>query len=281
MHANDYDTMWVGVAAKLLRRSRLVYDSHEMWPDQGRPEWRPWLLASELIFVRVADARVAANPAISDTIARRYRVPAPVVVRNIPEHVVESPAPAEGLRAGREPLAVYVGGLVPGRGIEEAIEALAAVPGLRLRLMGQSGDGYRAELERRAAEAGVAERIEFRPPVEPTAVADTIAGADLGILLTQPTCLNNELSLPNKLFEYVAAGIPLVASELPVIGAILREEGIGEAVPPADVEAIAQAMRRLSEPEHNAEARERVRAYAERTTWAQERLRLEDVYADD
>jgi glycosyltransferase involved in cell wall biosynthesis len=279
VHANDYTTMWPGVAAKLLRRSRLVYDSHELWPDQGTPEWRPWLLAAEWLFVRVADALVAANPAISETMARRFRVDPPVVVRNVPEHRAASPAPPEGLRAGRAPLAVYVGGIVPGRGIEQAIDAVASVPQLRLRLMGQSSDGYRAELESRAAEAGLSDRIEFRPPVEPTAVADTIAGADMGILLTQPTCLNNVRSLPNKLFEYTTAGIPIVGSDFPVIGAMLREEGIGEPVPPTDVEAIAQAMTRLADRARNAEVRERVRDFAERTTWAHERVLLERVYA--
>jgi glycosyltransferase involved in cell wall biosynthesis len=278
VHANDYDTMWIGIAAKLLRRSRLVYDSHEIWPDQGRPEWRPWLLAAESLFVRLADARVAANPAISETLARRYRMSPPVVVRNVPERAVQSPGPAEGLRAGREPLAVYVGGMVSGRGIEQTIEALAAVPVLRLRLMGDSSDDYKAQLARCAVEAGVADRIEYRQPVEPPEVSETIAGADMGVLLTQPTCLNNELSLPNKLFEYVAAGIPIVASDLPVIGAIIRQEGIGEAVPPANVDAIAEAMRSLMDPARNTEVRERVRSYAERTTWEQERRLLEDVY---
>jgi glycosyltransferase involved in cell wall biosynthesis len=279
VHANDYNTMWIGIAAKLLCGSRLVYDAHELWPDQGRPESRKWLVAGEWLFLRLADATVAANPGISETMARRYRVAPPVVVRNVAEHIVRSPARPEGLRAGRKPLAVHVGSVAPERGIEQTIRALALVPELRLRFVGSAGDAYRAHLDGLAAEAGVADRIEYRAPVEPTAVPETIAGGDMGIVLTQPTCLNNVLSLPNKLFEYTAAGLPVIASDLPVLGALVRDEQIGEVVPPTDVEAIARAMRNLAEPKRNAETREHVRTFAERVTWERERQVLESVYA--
>lgn len=279
VHANDYDTMWIGVAAKLLRRSRLVYDAHELWPDQdGDVGWRVWLIACEWLFVRVADALVAANPGISETIARRYRVRRPVVVRNLPGSAAQSPAPPEGLRAGAQPLAIYIGSLAPERGIEHAIRALAHVEGLRLRLMGSGTEEYRAHLERTADAVGVGDRVEYRPAVDPAAVADTIAGVDMGVVLTEATCLNNVLSLPNKLFEYAAAGLPVVASDLPILGPLVREEGIGEVVPAGDLDAIAGAMRRLAEPARNAEARERVRSFGERVNWQQERRMLEGAY---
>jgi glycosyltransferase involved in cell wall biosynthesis len=285
VHVNDYNTMWVGIAAKLLRGSRLVYDAHEIWPDRyGRLEWRPWLVACEWLFVRAADATVTVSPGVAEVMARRYHVDPPVVVRNVPDRAIDSPDRPEGLRAGEPPLAVYVGLLAPGRGIEETIQALAAVPGLRLRVMGRTSDDYRRQLERLAAEAGVADRVEYRAPVEPAAVTETIAGADMGVTLIQPICLSNELSLPNKLFEYVAAGLPVLASDLPVLGAVVREEGLGEAVPATDVTAIARAMRNLAEPTRNAEARERVRRFAGQVTWEREQQVLESVYtpqADD
>lgn len=279
VHANDYDTMWIGVAAKLLRRSRIVYDAHELWPDQGQGGVRSWMVACELLFAHAADGAVAANAAISETMAKRYRVPAPVVVRNVPAHVAQSPAPPEGLRAEAQPLVVYIGTIAPERGIEHAIKALALVPGIRLRLMGDGDAAYLAQLEQGAAEAGVRDRIEYRPPVQPAAVADTIAAADMGLVLTEPTCLNNVLSLPNKLFEYTAAGLPVIASDLPLLGPLVREEGIGEVVLPTDIEGIAVAMRRLGDPVCNEEVRAQVQVFAERTTWAQERLLLEGVYA--
>lgn len=276
VHANDYNTMWIGIAAKLLRRSCLVYDSHELWPDRNaRPEWRPWLLACEALFLRLADATITASPGYAAAIASRYRVPAPLVIRNIP---VYDRSPGASPRDGGPGLAVYLGGLMPGRGLEQAIEALALVPQLRLRLIGPGRDSYRHALQRRIDAAGVSDRVEIRPAVPPADIMTAIADADIGLMLIQPVCRSYELTLPNKLFEYAAAGLPILASDLAVIGPLVRSEGLGEVVPADDIELIASGLRRLADPGVNAARRERVHAFAQRVSWEQERAILADVY---
>ena len=298
LHANDYNTMWIALAAKLLRGSRVVYDCHELWADRnGRPEWRRWLLACEAVFVRAADVTITASPGYADAIARRYRVPRPIVVRNIPAPAQDgfassaadrglSPAPKPSVEPEPEPeaevlgppVAVYVGGLMPGRGLEPGIEALALVPGLRMRLIGPGGAAYRAGLLALAERCGVSDRLELVDAVAPGRVVRAIAGARFGLMLIQPVCLSYELTLPNKLFEYCAAGVPMLAADLPVIGRIVRENGLGEAVAPDDRNAIAAAMARLLDPERNRELGGRVRAFAERNTWERERDVLATVY---
>jgi glycosyltransferase involved in cell wall biosynthesis len=275
VHANDYDTMWIGVSAKLLRRSRLLYDAHELWPDQdGDLGWRPWLIACEWLFVRIADATSTVSRGCAEAMAARYHVERPVVVRNLPEQ-----PPRVDIRRSDGPLAVYVGVLAPHRGLEEAIAALASVPELRLRLVGADSNGFAAQLHERAERVGVDDRVEVWPPVSPSKVAEAIADSDIGLVLIQPTSLSHRMSLPNKLFEYTAAGVPVLATELPMMGPLVREEGIGEVVPPADVDAIAAAMRRLLDPARNAAVRERVRSFNQRVNWQQERRALEEVYA--
>lgn len=275
VHANDYDTMWIGLAAKLLRRSRVVYDAHELWPDRnGRPEWRPRLIATEFLFVRLADAMTTVSPGCAEVMATRYHVPPPTVVRNVPERPERPEAP----RPHEPPVAVYVGVLAPGRGIEQAMEALAGVPNILLRLIGPVSQGFATHLAHHAEELGVAGRVETRPPVAPDGVLAAIADAAMGLVLIQPTSLSHRLSLPNKMFEYVVAGLPVVASDLPVMGPLVRDEGIGEVVPPADVGALAAAMQRLADPARNSAARVRVRSFGERVNWQQERRVLEDVY---
>jgi glycosyltransferase involved in cell wall biosynthesis len=275
VHANDYDTMWIGIAAKVLRGSRLVYDAHELWPDRdGRREWRLRLIATEFLFVRVADATTTVSPGCAEVMAARYRVPPPVVVRNLPEHPTQQEKP----RASEPPVAVYVGILAPGRGIEQTVKALAGAPRLRLRLIGPDAEGFSAQIAREAEHAGVADRVEILPPVPPAEVIDAIAGARLGLVLIQPTSLSHRLSLPNKLFEYVAAGIPVLASDLPVIGPLVRDEGLGEVVAPDDIDGIAAAMRRLADGEASAGLRPRLRKFAERSTWALEKNLLAEVY---
>jgi glycosyltransferase involved in cell wall biosynthesis len=276
VHANDYNTMWIALAAKLLRGSRVVYDTHELWPDRnGRPEWRPWLLACEWIFVRAADIVITASPGYAELMSRRYRISPPAVIRNIP--ATTPAAAATGTTAG--PLAVYIGGLIPGRGLEPGIEALARIPGLRMRLIGPGSDSYRASLRAIAERAGVADRLELRPAVAPSEVVAALAGANLGLMLIEPVCRSYELTLPNKLFEYAAAGVPVLSSDLPVIAGIVREHELGEAVAPYRLDQLAAGMRRLLEPERAAHLRSRALEFAGEHTWARERAKLAAVYA--
>ena len=279
VQCNDYNTMWIGVAARLMHRSAVVYDSHELWPDRNmRPEARWWLLACEALFARAAHAVVMTSPAHAEVLARRYRVPEPVVVRNIP---AEAARPRSGDdRDGRDPVAIYVGGVLRHRGIEQSIRALASVGALRLRLLGPVESGYRAELEDLARSAGVHDRVEFSPPVPPTEVVDALAGADVGLALFQPVCLSHRLVLPNKLFEYVRAGLPVVGSNLPMIARFVDDHDVGATVDPEDTDGIAAALAATVAPERN----EALRAAAERAgrslDWRKERELLADVYRD-
>jgi glycosyltransferase involved in cell wall biosynthesis len=277
VHANDYNTMWIALGAKLMCGSRVVYDAHELWADRnGRPEWRPWLVACEAVFVRLADATITASPGYADAMGRRYRVTPPTVIRNIPA----GPRTAPPIIApDRPPLAVYVGGLMPGRGLEIGIRALAEVPALRMRLIGPGAAAYRASLAALAGRCGVADRLELAEPVSPGAVVAAAADASLGLLLIEPVCRSYELTLPNKLFEYAQAGVPMLASDLPVIGALVRAHELGEAVRPADETAVAAAMRRLLDPGRNAAARERAQRFASENPWASDRRQLAEIYS--
>ena len=99
IHCNDYNTMWVGVAARLIGGTAVIYDSHELWADRnGRPEPRWWLLACEFLFVRCAHRTITASPGYAEIMARRYRIQPPRVIRNIPANglVDRSPLPETG-----------------------------------------------------------------------------------------------------------------------------------------------------------------------------------------
>jgi glycosyltransferase involved in cell wall biosynthesis len=277
VHANDWNTMWAAVALKLFTGAALVYDSHELWADRnGRWESRSWLIACEALFVRLADQVITASPGYSAALARRYRIQPPVVIRNVPDW----PAPAAEPQSSppTRPLTIYVGGLMPGRGLEQTIDALALAPEMRLRAIGPGAPAYRATLRARALAAGVAERVELCDAVAPAELLDALAEATAGLCLIQPVCRSYELTLPNKLFEYAAAGLPVLASELPVIAAVVREHGFGEVVTPDDPQAIAAGLRRLCEPERWRQAAARARVYARANGWAEEARKLERIY---
>jgi glycosyltransferase involved in cell wall biosynthesis len=106
-----------------------------------------------------------------------------------------------------------------------------------------------------------------------------IEGADVGVVLTDDSCLNHRLSLPNKLFQYVQAGLPVVVSDLPEMGPLVRRAGIGRAVDRNSPREIADAIACLACPGPEREAaRAAVRRAAPGFHWREERKRLLSVY---
>lgn len=276
IHCNDYNTMWVGVAARLTTRATVIYDSHELWADRNqRPEPRWWLLACEALFVRVADLTLTASPGYAEVMARRYRTTPPRVIRNIP-HSNGLPEPRA---PNGDPTAVYVGALTTGRGLEISIRALAHLSQVRLRLVGPGHAHYRAELADLARREGVADRVEFTGAVPPGQVLSEIGGASVGLALIQPVCLSYRMSLPNKVFEYVAAGLPVLGSDLPAIGGLISGYGIGLLAQPSDPADVALKLREMVLPDRNEVFRTAARRAATELRWENESQLLAEAYA--
>jgi len=287
VHCNDYNTMWIGVGARLLAGSAVVYDSHELWPDRnGRSEPRWWLLACEALFVRVADCSLATSPGHAAEIGRRHRVAPPRVIRNIAEQ-----PPRNGTDAGwgdsrEQPgwdghlTIAYAGAVTTHRGLEQAIAALAQAPDLTLRTVGPGDERYVGVLRELAVRHGVEGRILLSPPVRPERVVTELRHAAAGAALIQPACLSYALSLPNKLFEYIAAGLPVLAADVPVIAEFVQSNGVGLVVGAGDTAAIARAMTEIVEPARNRELREAVGEAASRLSWEREAERLKLAYRE-
>ena len=287
IHCNDYNTMWVGVAARLMGGTAVVYDAHELWADRNlRPEPRWWLLACESLFVRCAPhdhrqprLRRGDGPALQDR--------APRVIRNLPASGPSpgavsprrSASPPRGSE-GEDSLALYVGALTRGRGLEISIRALALVSGARLRLVGPAQPAYRAELAEVARREGVADRVEFANAVPPEKVVETIAEASVGLALIQPVCLSYRMSLPNKLFEYVAAGVPVLGSDLPAIGRLIREYEIGLVAQPDQVTDVAAKLSEMLRPDRNDQFRLAVQEAACQLRWDRESALLAETYVE-
>jgi glycosyltransferase involved in cell wall biosynthesis len=283
VHCNDYNTMWVGVAARLIGGSAVVYDSHELWPDRnGRSEPRWWLIACEYLFVHLAHRTITASPGYAEVMARRYRISPPGVVRNIPDaSMLPTDLSSEngGPGAGREDrLALYVGALTTGRGLELSIMALNHIDDVRLRLVGPGRPAYLKELVALADREGVSDRVEFAGAVSADQLIETIREASVGLALIQPICLSYRMSLPNKVFEYVAAGLPVLGTDLPAIGSLVTEHRIGLLAEPGEAKDVAEKLGEMLVPERNAAFRDAARAAARELNWDREAERLAQAY---
>jgi glycosyltransferase involved in cell wall biosynthesis len=158
------------------------------------------------------------------------------------------------------------------------IDTLPLLPEVRLRAVGPGSRHYRAGLLARARAAGVTDRVELRHPVAPAKVGEALEEATAGLCLIQPICRSYELSLPNKLFEYAAAGVPVLASDLPVIGALVRREGIGVLARADDPHAIAAGFRSLLERDGWELRAQRARTFADVHSWSGESRALAVAY---
>ncbi len=196
------------------------------------------------------------------------------LVRNIPEW---PPQTSTGL-ASSEPLAVYFGAITRNRGLEDAVSALVAVPRLRLRIVGPEAWGHGAVLRGLARDLGVEQRLELAPPVAPEDARLMLADACVGLALIQPACLSYRLTLPNKLFEYVHAQLPVVATNLPVIDDFVRAHGVGLTVEPGEPAQLATALERMLDDEVNGRCREAAARTAAQISWATEQRVLGGVY---
>jgi len=294
-HVHDM-TALVAVAPRLGTGVPFVYDAHELFLETGTSLRLPGpvrglLRAYERRLVGRAAAVVTVNDSLADVLGQRYRPRRIEVLHNCPDPW-RPPAPrptliraAAGIPAGA-PVILYHGGLAANRGVEQLMAALLE-PGLeraQLVLMGNGElrDAYIAA----ALEPRWGGRVHVLEAVPPSVLLAWVASADIGAMPIQASTLNHRLSTPNKLFECLAAGIPVVASDFPPMRRVVLDEALGPlgaVCDPSSPSAIAAALRSILELD--AEAADALRrrclaAAAERWNWALESRRLIGLYAE-
>ena len=286
VHAHDAAMLLPGLIGARLAGARLVYDSHEL--ATGVPYrsggWARFVAAIERLGVPRCAAVITVSDGIADRLRERHGLQTqPTVVRNLSD--LTPPRRPTGVLRGRlgigdAPLILHQGAPAPDRVGEELIRALTGVPLAHLAFLGSSPfPGFGDRLQELAVSAGVASRVHFLPTVPLSELLDWTADADVGVSMLQDTCENHRLALPNKLFEYLVAGVPVVVSDLPEVARLVREEKVGWTVPPADTSGIADGLRAALTGVRDGALRDRVRAVGARYTWTAERRRLEAVYS--
>lgn len=293
-HANDAETLPAALRAARRDSGRVVYDSHEIFTAWGplldqpvfvRSAFRRW----ERRLARRAAALVTINDEIAGELARLLAPRRTVVVHNCPPRWTP-PAPAPDLlrRAvgipATAPVVLCHGNLQAGRGLEETAEAMMR-PGLESAHLVFLGYG-RMVVASMLDDPRLGGRVHVLDPVPPSELLPWVASADVDVMAILPTDRNSVLSSPNKLFESIAAGVPVVTSDLPVRRRIVLDDPdgpLGALCDPTDPESIAAAIRSIlsSLPEERAATRARILAAAHaRWNWEREGAKLVDLYDD-
>jgi glycosyltransferase involved in cell wall biosynthesis len=285
-HAHDLVTLPVAWAARRRRGGRVVYDAHELFTEMSRldPLSRVVFRAMESVLIGRTDRVLTVNESIAQELARRYGIPRPLVLRNCPRTSGVRPVAARSTLRARAgvpagvPIVLYQGFYLPHRGLENLIRASASFARARLVLMGWGP--LLEDLKARAAGEGVAGHVTFVDPVPMDELLAMTAGADLGVVPYLNVGLNNFYTSPNKLFEYVAAGVPVVASFFPELKKVVEGLSLGRTFDPDDPSSIAAAVNAiLEDPAEHARLRENAARAAPSFTWEGEVHTLLDAYS--
>jgi glycogen synthase len=249
--ANDWPALVVAAAAKAATGARLHYDSHEFATTEfdHRRWWRlvykPFVSHLEREGIAAADSVSTVGGGLAVALGELYALAArPLVIRNVPDDPIP-PVPSETPWPLR---LIYHGIVMPHRGLEELVDsaALWATPHLLL-IRGQGVNGYIAQLKARAANSSAADRIRFLAPTPPAEVIAAAArDADVGVFFPPLETIQQRFMLPNKLFEYIGAGLAVAVSAAPDMVDIVERHDVGLISGGWTVADIVEAVDRLT-----------------------------------
>jgi len=227
--ANDLDTLAANFMASRIRRKPLVYDSHEYFTEVPELIGRPVVKSIWQGLERMLVPKVSAAYTVCDSIAEVYKNQYKVdfkVVRNLPVCNEIEGAAAEVIKTvGAPKIILYQGALNMGRGIEASIRAMQFVEGAELWL---AGDGdLTSQLKQLVTDLQLNEKVKFLGRMPLNRLSEITRQADLGISLEEDLGLNYRFALPNKLFDYIQAGVPVLVSNLPEMRHIVEYYQIG------------------------------------------------------
>lgn len=273
--AADADTLLAGWVGARLTGAWLAFDAHEYFSELPEVVRRPWVQVAwrwiERRLVPQTDLAYTVGPALAEVFTRLYRRPFGVV-RNVP-----LAAAYQGLE--RRPVAgriVYTGAVNEGRGLEPLLDALRQLPAHSLVVC---GDGpLLPSIKALAAEMGVANRVTFMGRLSPEALRGQLAQAWIGFSALEPQGESYRLSLTNKFFDYVQAGLPQICPDLPEYQTILAAHPVGIAVACA-AEPIVAAIGRLGDAAVYQMLEAACPAAASRFCWEREQAVLQALFA--
>lgn len=295
-HAHDLDTLLLARQAARRVGAKLVYDAHELYTEtltqlrgrgliQDSYVWfaRRYYAWIERRLIREAACVITVNPMIAEVLRQRYNVRLPATILNCPDFVDAGQLAIRDFRnifglPRDAKILLYQGVLGPGRGLHQIVQAAKFLPAdYHIVFMGY-GD-FRAALEQEAKQLVVSNRVHFQAAVPSSELLRYTASADLGWLTIEAVNESKRLASPNKLFEYMMAGVPAIANRLPFLEKIVTEERIGilvDSLEPPDLARAAVAM--LRSPEYSAMRQNALRAAKTTYHWQREAHKLVRLY---
>lgn len=248
IHANDLNALIPAYMASRKLKCKLVYDSHEVnvenYTTDGRSPMASIMRAIENYLVHRVDLMVCVSHAAADYFAEEYHIATPMVVTNCSlkrEAVTTGVEKHEGFEI------LNHGQFYAGRGYEELIEVAEQLKGNDEIKLCVRGFGRLEKSMRKTVDEKKLDNFIFYSPVTVEKLIPEAAASYVGLAFTEPICLNFKLSVSNKLFEYAAAGLPVIMSDVPEHRYLNNEYQFGIVLPENTSVALKKAIIRLYE----------------------------------
>ncbi|MDB4470710.1 glycosyltransferase [Deltaproteobacteria bacterium] len=253
IHAHDLNTLIAGYFIARKNNAKVVYDSHELYLNRNRFEpytrFGRWVRTKiEGYLARKSDVVITVNDSIADILAESYSIEKPLVIMNIPsgkqqQTGFENVSLRDCLKISRQSkIMLYSGAITFNRGLESLIKSMVFLPDCHLVMMGFGAEDYKARLQEVVLSHGVDKRFSFFGPVPGHLVTSYAKSADLGIAPIENTCLSYYLCSPNKLFEYLLAGLPVITSNFPELKCVVEKFNVGGTFDPTSPQQISDAV---------------------------------------
>ena len=247
LHCNDINTLPIGVIIKKFynNNAKIVYDAHEYETETYalRGVQKKITKSMEKFLIKYADSVITVSDSIANEYSRLYGIEKPSLVLNTPAYkeVKKQDKFREAFDIKGKTIFLYQGGLTKNRGIELLIEVFKKINDDESIMVFM---GY-GDLEGLIIDATKEnENIYFHEAVSPEVLLEYTVSADFGISTIEDSCLSYRYCLPNKLFEYMMAEVPLIVSNLPEMRKVVEENGIGVMVEEESVDGTISAIKK-------------------------------------
>lgn len=281
--SNDLDTLLANFLAHKLKSVPLIYDSHEYYT--GTPELvnrpfvrRIWKSIERFIFPRLKDI-FTVNESIAELYFQEYGKSLHIV-RNVPKKALldVSYTPADlGFDKSKKLIILQGAGINIQRGAEEAVLAMQFIENALLLIVG--GGDIIDTLKATVVNHNLTDKVIFIPRIPYNELMKYTAASELGLTLDKDTNINYRFSLPNKLFDYINAGIPVLASPLPEIKKIIDCYKVGLLIESHDPQHIASKIQQMLDNDYKLKLFNNLKQAAAELNWENEEKTLKLVYS--